>query len=197
MGVKQFNFEIRGTHTLMFGRPIHDAKEDDETHEQKDARTWRQRAAVNDSGHLFISAVAVHRSILFAARWLAIKLEGKKTYTKRFESGMLPTSKQEFILTKNGIPLGAKAIIEKPLFVPANGKKNGQTRVWKSFPIIPPGWQLAGEFIVTDEALGIQMFERHLKTSGAHDGLGSMRIGNGGPNGGFIVEKVEESELVI
>jgi hypothetical protein len=175
----------------MFGRPIHDQKRDDETHEQFDERSWKKRCNVDAEGRLVIGADAVHRSLLSAGRWLSMKLVGKKTYTKRFEAGLVAL-KPTFPISNGKSTLTPDDCEKTPLYVPSDGKKGGSKRVWRIFPVIKPGWQCSPAFIITDESLLVSgIFEKHIQCAGLHDGMGAMRIGTGGRNGMYTVANIE------
>jgi hypothetical protein len=194
MSIFEASFKLVGHSPLLYGKPVHDEKRDDETHEQREDRTWKGRAHVTHDGKLCIPAMSVHRSLCAAARWLSMKVPGggQKTFSKRFESGIL-CNVPNFVVERNGKPLTLDDIDECPLFVPSDGKRGSGKRVWRKFPRVMPTWSICGAVLVTDGAITEDVFLRHLKCAGLHDGLGSMRIGTGGPNGMFEVDGFEMS----
>lgn len=186
MGLSKAKFTMSGLGAILMGRPVHEMKFPDETHEQLQERTWRERALVDGDNELCISATAVHRSLMSAGKWLSMKLAGNKTFTKRFTAGIL-CHQPMFKIIKNGKPIHFKEL-DKPeyrlnLFVPADGKTGGTKRVWRSFPRVMPNWTVNVELVITDESINAEVMEAHAKCAGLHDGIGSMRIGEGGPNG--------------
>ena len=181
MSIQKVTFRMLGRGPVLFGRPIHEPKRDDESHEQLDQRTWQQRAHVSD-GILSIPSTAVHRSLVFAGSWLSMKLSGNKTFTARLRAGVLAT-KPYFHLMRKGKPLTIDDVTKEPIYVPSDGKVGGTKRVWRLFPKLVPDWEVEAEFLLTDPLITADVFERHCKASGLHDGVGSMRIGRGGPNG--------------
>lgn len=183
-------FKIIGTAPLLYAQPVFDEKRDDETHSQLEERTWRKKAVVDDNGHLAVKSVAVQRSLLSAGSWLSLKLTKNKTYTKRFESGV--TSDQAYFPVHNGKKVLTVDDVDRlDLYVPSDGKRGGQKRVWRSYPTLKPGWWIDGSLIVLDEAISEDVFRKHLETAGLYDGIGSMRVGRGGSNGRFVVDKLK------
>lgn len=183
-------FKITGTGPLLFAQPVFEKKRDDETHDQLEERVWIKKACVDDAGHLAIKSVAIQRSLLAAGSWLGMKLVGQKKYTKRFESGV--TADEATFPIRNGKQhLTPKDCERIDLYIPSDGKRGGQKRVWRSFPRLKPGWWIEGSLLVLDEAISEDVFRKHLETAGLYDGLGSMRVGRGGPNGRFVVDKLK------
>jgi hypothetical protein len=186
MAVNKATFTMIGIGPILYGRPVHEERIGDETHEQLKERTWKEKAAVDGDNMLCIPAEAVRRSLIFAGSWLSMKLTGNKTFTKRFMSGMM-CNKPMFQVIKNGSPIHFNELDKSgyrlDLFVPPDGKKGGKSRVWRAFPRILPSWEVKAEFLVTDDAIDLQALEAHVRSAGLHDGIGSMRIGQGGPNG--------------
>lgn len=187
-GMFLMTLQLTGNGPLLYSQPVHEDKRDDETHEQKEARTWEKKACVNEDGQLYIPASAVKGSMVFAGRWLSMKLTGKKTYTKRIESGVL-TIEPHFLLTgPTGKPLRREDYSAYPLYVPSDGRTGGTRRVWKTFPRVSAGWVATGSLLITDESLTQEALRKHLSCAGIHDGMGAMRIGKGGQNGMYIPE---------
>lgn len=194
--VRNCSFTMIGTGPLLFGRPVFDEKRDDESHAQFDERTWQQKCSTDNDGKLAISSTAVHKCIIAGAKWLSMKLEKNKTFTQRFVAGVFPLD--PYFPIANGKPTLTPDDCEKlPLYVPSDGKPGGTKRVWRIFPRLKPGWHCRASFLVTDERITEEVFEKHIRTAGLHDGIGSMRIGKGGPNGMFTVEdfKMTDAEL--
>lgn len=194
MLMKKVTIKIVGLGPLMFGSRINEAKRPDETHAQLEERTWRERCLTDSDGHLCFKAAAIHRSLITSAKWTSKKLTGNKTYTKRFEAGMIAATPFFTIYNGKGSTLKPDDCYQLPLDVPSDGQRAGKKRVLKYFPMLNPGWRCDAEFFITDEALTTDVITEHAKTAGLHDGLGSMRIGNAGPNGMFTIESVTEED---
>jgi len=183
---------LSGIGPLLFGKPVHEDKRDNETHEQKEERTWQMKAHTDGNGKLVMPAASVHKSFIAGGAWLSLKIPGErnKTYTKRLQSGMMPSA--PYCELSNGKKVLTIDDCERlPLFVDSTGKKGGSSRVWKFFPKLKPGWWLEASLIVTDECLTEEIILKHAVAAGLHDGLGSMRVGTGGPNGMYTVEVKE------
>lgn len=188
MSIAKAEFVLIGHGPLVYGKPVHGERQDDETEDQKDIRTWRQRAHVDSEGFLCVPSAAVKQSLCAAAKWLGDKFanDKKKTYTKRFQSGILCMA-STFRVSRGGKDLTIDDVEEYPLFVPSNGQRGYSKRVWRRYPRVMPRWRVDGMLLVTDPMIDEEVFRRNLSCAGLHDGLGSMRIGTGGPNGMFEI----------
>jgi hypothetical protein len=148
-------------------------------------RTWRERLHYDDKGMVFIPPMAFKLSLAEAAKFLGMKIPGKRnaTYTKHFESG---------VLVLQGMPLGIKKddVAGEPLFVPSDGKRGGSTRVDKIFPLIPK-WAGIVTFHILDATITREVFEQHLNEAGNFIGLGRFRPRNNGYYGRFAVKKID------
>lgn len=200
MGINLARFTMIGHGPLLYARPVHEAKEADETHDQLNERIWKDRALVDGDNCLCISAVSLHRSLMSAGAWLSMKLEGKKTFTKRFTAGVM-CHKPMFQVMKDGKPIRAselnKSAYRIDLYVPSDGKQGGTKRVWRTYPRVLPPWTVDVELLITDDAITQEVLEAHAKCAGLHDGIGSMRIGRGGPNGLWELSNLTLSEYKI
>jgi hypothetical protein len=150
-----------------------------------EARTWRERLHVNDSGKVYIPPMSFKNCLSEAAKFLGIQIpgKGKSTYTKHFEAGVLVTD----ALT---LDIKADEVKGEWLFVPSDGVRGSGKRVNKCFPIIH---EWAGEvtFFVLDETITEEVFTNHLQQAGAFVGIGRFRPRNNGFYGRFQVESVK------
>jgi len=78
-------------------------------------------------------------------------------------------------------------VIGERLFVPADGKRGGGKRVWRTFPTIPD-WRAEATIIVLDPILKPEKIEEYLKHAGQFIGLGRFRPRNNGFYGRFTIE---------
>lgn len=155
-----------------------------------EARTWRNRLHVNENGVVFIPPMAFKNALTETAKFLSLPVpgKGKATYTKHFEAG---------VLAFNPVSLGVRAdeVQAERLFVPADGVRGSGKRVYKMFPVIPPGWTADVEFTVLDETVlqtatdSRTVFENVLERCGQFVGIGRFRPRNNGFYGRFSVEK--------
>lgn len=175
-------------------RPFVPDKQPGETHEDHDARRWRERIHVNDKQEVIIPPMAFKNAIAEAAKYLSIPVpgKGKATYTKYFEAGIIVPAPVEV-----GIPL-EKVEMER-LFVPASGKRGDGTRVWRHFPLIRE-WKGECQFTIIDEAVlqkyngtDRSVFEFVLEQAGLIIGIGRFRPRNNGYYGRFVVADIKEA----
>ncbi len=163
-------------------------------------RTWRNRMHVNEQGEVYIPPMAVKNALAEAAKFLSIGVpgKGKATYTKNFEAG---------VMCIEPALLGVKAadVDYERLFVPTDGRRGSGKRVYKCFPLIPPGWQTTFEFLVLDDTV-LQswsgnkeqtVFEYVLNATGSFIGLGRFRPRNNGFYGRFKVTDFAISEMAM
>jgi hypothetical protein len=154
-----------------------------------EARTWRERLNVTSTGNVFIPPMAFKNCIAEAAKYLSesVKGKGKSTYTKHFESG---------ILVLEGLTLSIKKeqVDHEWLFVPSDGKRGGERRVNKCFPVIHH-WQGDVTFHVLDEIITEDVFLRHLKRAGQFIGLGRFRPRRNGYYGRFKVNHLSWTKV--
>ncbi len=155
-----------------------------ETADAYEKRTWRGRMHVNPTGHLYIPPMAFKNCLSEAARYLGEQIpgKGKKTYTKRFESGIL-------VVDPLVLPIKAADVPGLWLSVPSDGRRGGGRRVDKCFPVIQQ-WAGEAKFIILDELITADVFERHLKAAGSFIGIGFFRPANNGFYGRFKVAKL-------
>ena len=171
-------------------RPVQSKKTTGEGADAFEERTWRERMHVNEDGHVFIPPMAIKNCLSEVAKFLSESVpgKGKATYTKHFEAGLLVVEP---------VVLGIKAddVVGERLFVPADGRRGGGKRVWKTFPVIP-SWTGVTEIIILDPVLTDKpaKVEEYLKHAGRFIGMGRFRPRNNGFYGRFTVEKFETAE---
>jgi hypothetical protein len=157
--------------------------------EDYEKRTWPNRMHVNQHGEVFIPPMAFKNALAETAKFLSLGIPGKskQTYTKHFEAG---------VLAVEPALLGIKAadVRCERLFVPSDGRPGGGKRVYKYFPIIPPGWQADFIFLVFDETVlqtwaptGQTVFQFVLERSGQFVGIGRFRPRNRGFYGRYEI----------
>ena len=178
------------------------AREGADDYEQ---RTWPQKAHIDDDGYIFIHALAFKKCIAEAAKYLSMQIpgKGKATFTKNFQSGV--------IILDNARINGRKGLIKaadinepetgyvgERLFVPADGVAGSGKRVHRTFPVVHPAWYCEIVFLILDDIITQEVFEKHLQTAGQLIGVGAFRVRNGGIWGRFRGEVIdwEERETV-
>ena len=157
-----------------------------ESYPDYEARTWRDRLHADPkTEEVFIPPMAFKNCLAEAAKFLSIKIPGKgnATYTKHFEAGTMVTE---------GLPIGIKKneVDGEWFFVPSDGKRGGDKRVNKCFPVIHQ-WGGKVEFLVFDDTVTEKVFEDVLRDAGRFIGLGRFRPRNNGFYGRFDVVDIE------
>lgn len=176
---------LTGTAAISFSKPVCSKKNTGETHDAFEERTWKERMHVGDDGNVFIPPMALKNCMSEVAKYLSetVPGKGKATYTKHFEAG---------VMVVKPMSLGVKAdkVQGEHLFVPSNGKRGAGTRVWKTFPFIPSGWETEAEIIVLDPVLidKPEKIKEYLRYAGQFIGLGRFRPRQNGYYGRFEVK---------
>lgn len=155
-----------------------------ELHKDYEARTWRNRLHVNDAGQVFIPPTAFKNCLSEAAKYLNVQIpgQGKATYTKHFEAGIL-------VVDPLDLRIAAKDVAGEWLFVPGDGKRGSGKRVEKCFPVIHE-WSGVVTFLVLDEIITHDVFKQVLTGAGSFIGIGRFRPRNNGFYGRFAVKDI-------
>lgn len=189
--MKTYTVAIEGVSDFMFGKCAVSKKESNETHDQYTERVWREQIHADDKGQCFIQPFAFKNALESAARWLSMGIpgEGKKTYTKRFASGVLIVDRMP-LFGANGKPIHVKDVTPLKLFVPSDGKRGSGKRVWRIFPTVTK-WSTTATIHVLDDKISHEVLEAHIRAAGQFIGMGSMRVENGGINGRFDIGELK------
>lgn len=149
-----------------------------------ETRTWRNRIHSDQAGNVFIPPTAFKNCLSEAARYLSIQIpsQGKSTYTKHFESG---------VLVVEPLVLGVKAkdVQGEWLFVPSDARRGSGKRVDKCFPVIQE-WAGDVQFLILDEIITEDIFYKVLEGAGQFIGIGRFRPRNNGFYGRFKIVKL-------
>jgi hypothetical protein len=159
---------------------MHDTpKEDKETHDAYEQRTWREKCTTDESGQIVIPAMAFKQALDAVAKRLGDQIpgKGKATYTKHFVGG---------VLCESDIPIGYKKDDVPGITINANsdGVRGSGKRVKRTFPQVP-SWKGTATFVILDDTVTDKVFERHLVEAGRFIGIGRFRPEKGGLNGRF------------
>lgn len=193
MYLKNYQINIKGVSPLSFNRPT-DEKEPREDNREYEKRVWIQRLHIQDK-KVFIPPMMIKNCLSDAAQFCGERVPGKgqATFTKHFQAGIMAPLEPIFLPYKQSdFVYDPKAENRKncePVFVPADGKKGGGSRVWKFFPVIPSGWVATFVLTVIDPAITKEALELHLDQAGSLIGLGRWRPRNNGLYGRFKIEK--------
>jgi hypothetical protein len=128
--------------------------------------------------------MAFKNALSEVAKYLGMQVagKGKNTYTKHFEAGVMVIDGLVLPVKKDDVP-------GEWYFVPADGRRGGDKRVRKCFPVIQE-WQGDVVFYILDETITPDIFEQHLRESGNFIGIGRFRPRRNGFYGRFSVEEI-------
>lgn len=186
--MQTYRFEIEGTSPYSQSRHHQTPKLEKEASGDFEERTWRARMHTLPSGEVFIPPMAIKNCLAEAAKFLATQIpgKGKQTYTKHFEAGLMVV---------DPLPLGVHVdnVPGESLFVPADGRRGGKTRVVRTFGRIEP-WAAAGTLMVIDETITEDVLRNHFEQAGSLIGIGRFRPRNNGFYGRFRVTLLEKTD---
>lgn len=176
---------IKGISPYSQSAVVKSARNQRETGEDYEKRTWRERIHADAKGTVVIPPMAFKNCIAEAAKFMSLQVpgKGKATYTKHFEAGVLVIDASPLEVKKDDVE-------GEWLFLPSDGKRGGGKRVWKCYPKIE-NWQATVTFYILDEAITEDVFAKHLEEAGKFIGIGRFRPRNNGFYGRFTVEKIQ------
>jgi hypothetical protein len=162
-------------------------KDDKESNDDHDLRTWREKAHSHvETGEVYMPPMGLKLAIAEAAKRLAIKIpgKGKQTYTKNILSGVLIPAE---------INLGIKVddLRCETVYVNSDGRRGSGSRVFRRFPMIPAGWTAKADVVVLDDEIPAEVIERCIVEAGDLIGVGRFRPQNGGYLGRFAVKSIK------
>lgn len=178
---------IEGMSPLSQSKHHTEPKIGEETNDAHERRTWRYRMHRNADGNVFIPPMAAKNGLVSAAKFLNRKIPGErnKTFTKRFESGIL-------CMDPLVLPIKVDEVPHEELFVPSDGIRGSGKRVVKLFGVIA---EWAGEFVVSviDEKISKDVLAEHAEAWGKFIGIGRFRPEKNGYYGRFAVKEIRWS----
>lgn len=179
------NVTVKSVTPYSQSRFIQSERPRDESYDDFEKRTWRERLHVDQNGIVFIPPMSFKNSLSEAAQYKPIKIPGKgsTTYTKHIVAG---------VLVCEPLSLGIKAseVAGETLYVPSDGRRGGTTRVLKTFPMIP-AWGGVVPYMVMDDIITEDIFKTYVEDSGRFIGIGRFRPRNNGYYGRFEVVKID------
>jgi hypothetical protein len=188
---------VPGSPYSQSGFTDHVVKNERESHEDFDARVWREHCTCNAEGQVCVPAMGLKMCVDSAAYKLGEKVPGRRgaTYRNFFASGFfvegdMPIANGK-VLTKDDAEMVA-------IMSDSSGKRNasGGSRVKRRFPIFKQ-WSGTARFVIIDDIITKEVFEHHLKSAGLICGIGRFRPENGGSNGRFRVTKITWEEVPL
>ena len=164
-------------------------KENRETPDAYEVRTWREKCHVTPDGNIFIPPMAFKQSLDRSAQMLSrqIPSKGKATYTKFFLSGVM-------CIDPVVLPITKSEVAPERIYANADGKRGSGKRVYRTFPVIPK-WESDVSFTILADEITPDVFEEHLRQAGNFVGIGRFRPGNGGYFGRFAVDGIKWQQL--
>lgn len=161
-------------------------RENDADHEQ---RTWRERCTTDASGQICIPAMALKIALDDVAKLLGHQIpgRGRQTYAKHFTAG---------VICEADVPLGVMKddVASVTINAHSNGVRGSGKRVKRTFPLIPQ-WEAVARFVVLDDTITKDVFERHMMEAGRFVGIGRFKPQNGGLNGRFVPVKFDWADV--
>lgn len=169
---------------------MHDTpKLEKERMDEYEARTWREKLTTDDNGQVLIPAMAFKQALDRCVKVLGMQVpgKGKATFTKHFLSGCL---------CEADVALGVNKADVMPVTINAHadGIRGSGKRVKRTFPQIPK-WKAKARFIILDDAITKDVFEKVMKESGQFVGVGRFRPENGGLNGRYKTTGFEWQQI--
>jgi hypothetical protein len=185
MQSKTYIAEIESRSPISFSRFHGTAKQDGETGDLYEKRTWREKVLADSDGNVLINPMAIKFALCAAAKYLGRQIpgKGKRTYSKIFDSA---------ILCVDEIHIGVKKdqTDEQWVYANADGKRGSGTRVMRCFPTVRK-WKARVKLYVLDAAITAEVLKEHFDAAGLFIGIGQFRIQQGGTNGRFEVTSLK------
>jgi hypothetical protein len=155
-------------------------KLDKETWDDQEARTWREKCTVNEKGEIVIPAMAFKQALDAVAKRLGDQIpgKGKSTYTKHFVGGVIC---EEDVMLVGCYKKDCPSIT---ISANSDGVRGSGKRVDRTFPQWPK-WNGRARFVIMDDTITNEVFERHFREAGRFIGVGRFRPEKGGLNGRF------------
>jgi hypothetical protein len=181
---------IEGTTPYSQSRMHDTPKQEKERPDDYEQRTWREKSSADADGTIVIPAMALKQALDTVAKRLGEQIpgKGKSTYTKHFTGGVMCTGDVRLEgWMKDTVP-------SVTINANSDGVRGSGKRVKHTFPQIPAGWQGTAEFVVLDNTVTNEVFERHINEAGRFTGIGRFRPENGGLNGRFVIKSIKWSE---
>lgn len=177
--------EIKGIAPYSQSRKHDEEFLEGESHDAYEKRTWRSKCNSDENGIVFVPAMAFKQALDAAAKRLAIPDPDNKraTLTKYFTSDVICEGNMSLGIHKDDMP-------SVTISANSDGVRGSGKRVPRTFPQIP-NWGGKVSFLVMDEKVGKDIFERVLRAAGRSVGIGQFRPEKGGLNGRFDVVSIK------
>lgn len=198
MDAFKVSFTVVGTTPYSQSRPYERGvpKKERETADAYENRTWKERLHVQD-GQVIMPILSLKMALAEYAKYIGetIPGKGKATWTKHYEAGILPTTTPMLYHAnkKRHPPITPDDVKGEWLYLNADGKRGGSTRVWRCMTHID-NWAANVEWLIVDRTINMKKLEEHLRGAGLIIGVGRWRPRNAGTYGRFNIENFEWEE---
>lgn len=168
-----------------------------ETNDDHERRTWREKLTTDSNGNAVFPAMGFKFALTSAAKQYGGQVpgQGKKTYTKPFESGILITESPSILIpTKDGsnwAQINKADVNGHWQSVNSDGRRGSGSRVMRCFPIVHE-WKCVLTIYVLDELITAKVLRKAMEDAGRFIGIGQFRAERGGTNGRFEVLELKE-----
>ena len=180
---------IRGTAPLSQSRQHFSDFLDGESHDEYDRRTWREKCNYDHDGIVFVPAMALKQAMDIAAKRLSIPDPDNKraSLTKFFVSD---------VICEDNLSIGVRKDDMPSVRISANsdGERGSGKRVPRTLPQTPE-WGGKTSFLIMEEKVKPEIFEKVLQSAGRSIGVGQFRPEKGGLNGRFEVADIKIEKL--
>jgi len=183
-------FQFSGISPLSFGKAFMTPRESNEDYDVYENRVWRERCHVTSEGEVFVPPMMMKLAITMAASRVADSVPGKGSakFGKFIAGGTLIVDP---IILVPKVRIGD--VQPERLYVNADGKRGGGTRVWRIFPHIAEWGGTCTMHIVDGLLLAhLDKVENYVRYAGMMIGLGRFAPRVGGYYGRFKVTAFEE-----
>ncbi len=177
--MKTVTVHIRGLAPYSQARMHDTPKLEKEAMDAYEQRTWREKSNYDRDGIIYIPAMALKQAMDAAAKKLGDQIpgKGKSTYTKYFVADVICAANASLGVHKDDVP-------SVTINANADGVRGSGKRVKRTFPVIDQ-WEATATFMIFDDTVTEEVFERTLRVAGSGIGIGRFRPEKGGLNGRF------------
>ena len=184
--IKMATCTLEGRSPLVFGGPVMETRQEGESYEQYEERTWRLKA-IEDKDGIYLDPYAAKQCLLGSVAYAGEKVAGMRNrgWKSFYTAGVLCVEKVRVDATRDDLIKMAK-------FIPSDGRVGGGTRVWKFFPTLPE-WQATVTYLVIEPKIwgDAKRFERYVQMAGDFVGFGVWAPRRNGWYGRFEVKKID------
>lgn len=176
---KKVTVQLESMSPYSASRMHEEPKLERESHADYDERTWREKSNYDADGMVVIPAMAFKQALDDVAKMFSTPIpgKGKSTYTKHFKSGV-------FCLDDVNIGVHKDDMAKQVINANADGVRGSGKRVRRIFPQTK-AWSGTAEFMIADDTITKEIFEKHIHDAGQFIGVGRFRRQNGGTHGVF------------